>query len=225
LVDEENGIVYNVQNIPSWKEVHLKRHLESHFSIPVNISNDANCFVQGEKYFGRGEKYKNFVGITLGTGLGTGIIINNKLHTGILSAAGEFGCIPYLKHTYEYYCSGKFFKEFHNISGKEAYERALLGDANAIRIFDEYGEHLGNLLKTVLFALGPEAIILGGTVTRSFRFFQKSMMESINNFPFELITNQLEILVSDNEKIAVLGAAALTFQKKYSLENIDKYAN
>jgi glucokinase len=218
LVDEKNGIVYNVQNIPSWKEVHLKEYLESHFSKPVYISNDANCFAQGEKIFGKGEKYKNLVGITLGTGLGTGIIINNKLHTGILSAAGEFGCIPYLQHTYEYYCSGKFFKECYKISGKEVYERALLGDLKAIRIFDEYGDHLGNLLKTVLFALGPEAIFLGGTVTRSYRFFQKSMMESLHTFPFKMITSQLVLEVSNSERIAVMGAAALTYKKSNQLK-------
>ncbi len=209
LVDKENGIVYNVTNIPSWKEVYLKRQLEKHFGIPVNVSNDANCFALGEKHFGKGEPYKNLVCITLGTGVGAGIIINNHLHSGLFSTAGEYGALPYLQHDFEYYCSGKFFHNYHNNSGKEFYEKALSGDIKAIRVFDEYGDHLGNLIQTVLFTLGPEAIILGGSVAQSFRFFQKAMMENISKFPYKQVTNQLVIELSKNDGIAVIGAAAL----------------
>ena len=61
VVDLENGIVYDVVNIPSWKEVHLRDILEEEFGVPVFINNDVNCFVLGEKYFGFGKKYKNIL--------------------------------------------------------------------------------------------------------------------------------------------------------------------
>ena len=79
IVDPKKGIVYDVFSIPSWKEVYLKEILENHFKVPVHVNNDSNCFVLGEKFFGKGEAYSNFVGITLGTGLGSGVIIDNKL--------------------------------------------------------------------------------------------------------------------------------------------------
>src|SRR5690606_32149083 len=79
VVDKNKGIVYNVQNIKDWEEVHLKVLLEAEFNIPVHIDNDANCFAYGEKIFGKGRDFRNFVGITLGTGVGGGIIQNNNL--------------------------------------------------------------------------------------------------------------------------------------------------
>ena len=79
VVDREKGIVYNVQNIKNWDEVYLKSILENEFKLPVKIDNDANCFAYGEKVFGKGKEFANFVGITLGTGVGGGIIQNNRL--------------------------------------------------------------------------------------------------------------------------------------------------
>jgi glucokinase len=209
LVDEKNGIVLDVLNIPSWKEVYLKKIIENHFHVNVRISNDANCFAIGEKVYGKGRNYHNFVCLTLGTGVGAGIVINDQLYSGTLSMAGEFGGINYLKDTYEFYCSGKFFTEIHGITAELLNERALNGDIKALQIFDEFGEHLGNLIKTILFTYAPEAIILGGSISKTFRFFQKSMMDSIYLFPYKRIIKDLKIEVCSHDKISVLGAAAL----------------
>jgi glucokinase len=209
LVDEKNGLVLDVLNIPSWKEVPLKSRIEKHFKIKVQISNDANCFAVGEKIYGKGQYYHNFVCLTLGTGVGAGIIINDQLYPGTLSMAGEFGGINYLKDTYEFYCSGKFFTEIHGITAETLNEKAMNGDVKAIHIFDEFGEHLGNLVKTVLFTFAPEAIILGGSISKTFRFFQKSMMDSVNLFPYKRVVKDLVIEVCSHDKISVLGAAAL----------------
>jgi glucokinase len=95
VVDVERGIVYDVQNIPSWKEVPLKEILEKRFDRPVYINNDANCFAVGEKHFGRGGKFRHLVGLIVGTGLGAGIILNDRLYSGPNCGAGEFGMIPY----------------------------------------------------------------------------------------------------------------------------------
>ena len=67
VVDRKTGIVYNVQNISGWDEVPLKAILETEFSLPVFIDNDANCFAIGEKIFGAGKDFDHFVGATLGT--------------------------------------------------------------------------------------------------------------------------------------------------------------
>src|SRR6195952_6046552 len=110
VVDVEEGIVYDVQYIPSWKEVHLKKHMEARYHIPVFVNNDANCFALGEYYFGKGNGYNSMIGLTVGTGVGAGIIINKKLYAGYNCGAGEFGTVDYLDKIYEYYCSGYFFK-------------------------------------------------------------------------------------------------------------------
>lgn len=111
VVDSEEGIVYNVANIPSWAEVPLKRLLQERFSVPVYINNDSNCFALGVKLFGEGRKYRNLVGMTIGTGVGTGIIINGELYSGQNTGAGEIGSLPYLSHDFEHYCSSGFLSD------------------------------------------------------------------------------------------------------------------
>ena len=120
VVDEKLGIVYDVQNIPSWKKVFLKDILESHFNIPVFINNDVNCFSLGELYFGLGKKLDSFVGLSIGTGVAGGIIINKKLYNGSNIGAGEFGMLAYKDKNYEHYCSGQFFEKIHGEKAKKS---------------------------------------------------------------------------------------------------------
>lgn len=209
LVDETKGMVCNVQNIPSWKEVYLKQHLEEHFNLPVYLSNDANSFAAGEKIYGQGKDFGNLVGITLGTGLGSGIIIDHKLYSGTLSSAGELGGVPYLDKTVEDYCSGKFFAGEYGMPGDALYTLAQQGDARALEAYREYGRHLGNALKVVLYLLSPQAIFLGGSISKCFPLFKEAMQESLASFPFKAVTSQLTIGVSALDNAAILGAAAL----------------
>jgi len=209
VVDVENGIVYDVQNIPSWKEVHLKKILESEFDVPVYVNNDANCFAVGEKYFGKVKEYKDIVGLIVGTGLGAGLIINNRLYAGRNCGAGEFGMIPYKDNIYEYYCSGQYFKNEYNISGEELFAKASNGDTEAQNIFSKYGANLGDAIKMIMFAVDPEVIVLGGSVSKSFSFYKNEMWKSIRSFAYSKSVEKLKIEISDNNHIAILGAAAL----------------
>lgn len=212
LIDPEKGIVYDVVNIPSWKKVPLKDSLESHFQIPVVVTNDANTFALGEKIYGKARKYKNLVGITLGTGLGAGIIINNSLHAGAYSCAGELGGMSYLDETVEDYCSGKFFKKF-GMEGKELLELAEAGDEKALEIFRQFGYHLGKTIKQLMFTLSPEAIFLGGSVSNCYPFFKDAMQEQVDTFPYKLVKQQLVIETSSLPNAAIYGAAALIQMK------------
>jgi glucokinase len=208
LVDHETNLVLDVTNIPSWDEVPLKQLLEDRFQKPVLVNNDANCFALGEKYFGKGKPYRNFIGVTLGTGLGAGIVINNHLYSGRYSGAGEFGNIYYRDSNIENYCSGMFFKNL-NLSGKEQAEKAKAGDVQAQLLFDELGYHLAHGLGNILFALAPESIILGGSVSQAFPLFEKSMRETFADFPYQKLYLNLKIELSTEPDISVLGASSL----------------
>lgn len=209
LLDETNGIVYDVINIPSWQEVHLADAIKTRIKHDVWITNDANSFVLGEKHYGKGQHHKNFVGITLGTGLGVGFIINDQLHSGIMSSAGELGVIPYLDHDYEHYCSGQFFKNEFGMSGVEVYEQAINGNPVAQQLYYQYGRHLGNLVKHILHVLAPEAICFGGSIKDAFHLFETSMWETLETFPYQRVIEKLVIEKSDMNDIAILGAAGL----------------
>lgn len=211
VVDLKRGIIYDVVNIPSWKRVPLKALLEKRYRLPVYINNDANCFAVGEKYFGQAKKYNHVVGLIVGTGLGAGVITNGKLYSGANCGAGEFGMISYLGHNYEYYASGQFFKNVYKTSGKELFERAKSGDKEALRIFSEFGNHLGEAVKTIIYAADPDIIILGGSVSKAYRFFKQAMWKSIKTFVYSLVLKNIKIGVSRVRNIAILGAAALYY--------------
>lgn len=211
VVDFETGIVYDVQNIPSWKKVSLQTILQDKFNVPVLINNDANCFAVGEKYFGKGKDYKSMIGLIMGTGFGAGLIFDNKLYSGKNCGAGEFGMIPYLENNFEYYCCGQFFKNEYQLYGDTLHEMALKGDAKALKIFEEFGYHVGQAIKSMMFAYDPEIFIIGGSVSNAFDFFKTSMYKILYTFPYTPTANNIKVSISETDNVAVLGAAALYY--------------
>jgi glucokinase len=209
VADLATGVVYDVQNIPSWKEIKLKERLEQRYRVPVRVNNDANCFAAGENYFGKARPYDFAVGLIMGTGLGAGIIANGKLYSGVNCGAGEFGMIPYRDGIFEHYCCGQFFKRKYGVSGAEACALAGEQDAKALAMFAEFGGHVGEAVKMIMYAVDPEMIVLGGSVSKSFRFFEKAMRETLRSYTYPHALGRLRLEVSDTENIAILGAAAL----------------
>jgi len=211
VVDVEKGIVYDVIHIPSWKEVHLKEILEARYRIPVFVNNDANCFALGEHYFGKGKCLTDMVGLTIGTGMGAGIIVNNRLYAGKNCGAGEFGMVDYLDQNYEYYASGSFFQNVHSLNGEEVFKKARGGDDASIKLYEELGAHLGNAVKMIMYTYDTGLIILGGSVPQAYYLFEKAMWERIKTFGFPKSIEQLKIKTSALANSGILGAAALYY--------------
>jgi glucokinase len=223
LVDTKNGKVYQMQNVPSWDEVPLREIVQQRFGLPVFLNNDANCFAIGEKYYGVGKPYRHFVGITLGTGIGGGVVVQEQLYEGNNCCAGEFGSIPYMDGIYEDYCSGKFFKQHAGMDGATLATRAREGDSGALRMMEAYGEHLGNLMQAVLFAYDPQAIVLGGSIRRDYALFEGGMRRALARFPYPHCIDRLQIHVSQLADSPILGAAALYWDaevKRYLAEKL-----
>ena len=208
-VDEDNGIVYELINIPAWKKVEVKKIFEDRYGIPVKVQNDANCFAVAEKFFGKGQGVRSFIGLIVGTGMAGGIFINNQLYTGPNSMAGEFGMMKYLDKFYEYYSCGQFFDNVHGISGKEAYDLAKAGDKKAIDMWREFGNHLGSAIEAILYAYDPEKIILGGSVGQSLELYEDYIWAALDNFAFKNSLKNLRIEASELDNPGLLGAAAL----------------
>ena len=211
VVDVEQGIVYDVQYIPSWKEVHLKSILEERYRIPVFVNNDANCFVLGEYYFGKGAGVENFIGLAIGTGLGAGVIINHRLYAGPNCGAGEFGMVDYLDHCFEYYCSGQYFQNVYNVDGQEVFDKAKAGDLQAQQWYAEMGMHLGNAIKMIMYTYDTSLIIFGGSVRHAYPFFSRTMWERINSFAYTKSLAKFRIELSELENSGIFGAAGLFF--------------
>ena len=211
VVDRVKGIVYDVANIPHWKEVHLKKELEKAFEIPVYLDNDANCFALAERYFGVGKDFENFVGLTIGTGLGGGIIQQGKLLKDANCGSGEFGTLPYKDNTVEYYASGSFFTNVYGIDGGEMYQRALRREPEALEAYRQLGKHLGEAVKMVILTLDPQMIVFGGTVAEAHALYEESLWANLQDFAFPSSIKNLQLFFSKMEHPGILGAASLCY--------------
>ena len=198
----KKGVLVNqVSNIPFLNEINLKAELEGKYHLPVFIDNDANCFVLGEKYFGKARRYENVAGVTLGTGLGLGLLIHGKVYRHLQTEDGEFNDIPFKDKTLEDYCSGKFFLWRYGETGEVLSQKANAGDVQARKAFESYGEHLGKALQLILDRFPMQCILLGGSVVQDFSFFEKSMKQQIKK--------DIIIQPCSNKYIALLGATKL----------------
>jgi len=157
----------------------------------------------------KGKNFENFVGITLGTGVGGGIIQNHHLLSDSNGGSGEFGEIPYRDSILEDYCGSHFFTRE---AAQTAYDVALSaksGDMQSINLYREYGKHIAVLVKIILLVLDPQAIIFGGSISQSFDLFERSMYENLKDFPYPRSVENIQILTSDLNNAGILGAGAL----------------
>jgi len=210
----KNGIVYSVANIPSWRKVPLEKILTKRFAVPAFANNDAKCFALGEFHYGFGRGHQNLVGLIIGTGLGSGVIINGNLYTGANGGAGEIGHAPYKGEDYEHYCSGRFFQREFGLDAAEIQQRAEQGDFKAAEMLAAFGDPFGDAIMAVLYAYDPEIIVLGGGVSNSYPFFEQRMREKLRAFKFQNALKRLKIVQTKKPHIAVLAAAALCLDRK-----------
>jgi glucokinase len=207
-IDKE-GEIKLINNIPVLAGVNLIKELKKIYNVPIFVNNDANCFALGCYYFNSGTIANDIVGLTLGTGLGGGVVVNNKLHSGLYGGAGEFGCLPYRDATFEDYCGSKFFASKHQTTGKELFVRAQNGEEDAMVIFEEFGSHLGRLILNIMYTLAPQKVIIGGSIAKSYEFFRNGIEMIIGDFPVELLRKEFKVEVVSFQEPGILGAAAL----------------
>ncbi|MFH1656880.1 MAG: ROK family protein [bacterium] len=181
LLDLKREVVLNPPNLTCLKECPLPKIVKGCFEeIPVVMDNDANCFALAEACLGAGKDAEIVCGITLGSGLGGGIVKAKKIYRGAFGGAGEIGhmtikfdghqCICGGAGCFEEYASEKFFKR-KKINSKELNRKASSGDKQALAIFTEFGNNLGIGLANVVNILEPEIIILGGGISKAGKYF------------------------------------------------------
>lgn len=183
-VDAKAGIVHFLPNIPGWKEVRLKTILRQKLRLPVFVDNDAKVMSLAEYKLGRGRGFKNVVCLTLGTGIGGGIIISGKLYRGFNNASSEIGHIPINEKGPRCNCGAvacleayignkrilaqarKVFKR-NTITLEEVSRLANKGNPEALAVWAAVAKHLGSALVGIVNLLNPDCIILGGGVANA----------------------------------------------------------
>ena len=207
-VNPESGYSFSQFN---FEERPLADVLSEKLGHKVTIDNDTRAMTYGEYMQGCVKGEKDIIFVNVSWGVGIGIIIDGKLYNGGNTGAGEVGCIPYLEYDYESYCSSSYFTRVHGISGKDAFEKAKANeDVDSIILWNQFGHHVGDLMKVILFAYDPRVIILGGSIANAYEYFAPAMMDSLDSFPYPETVKNLKIYTSKVDDVAILGASTLS---------------
>ncbi len=221
LVEEGTGIVHNLTNIPGWRGINLARILKSRLKVPVYIDNDANLMTLAEFHKGAGRGSRNLVCITLGTGVGGGIVINGRLHRGSSSSAGEIGHIPINEKGPRCNCGGYACIEryvgnryitssYSNITPEEIFKKAKRGDRSAIKLWKNVSLRLGVMLTGVINLLDPDKIVIGGGVSNAGHFIFSPLKDTIKRYSMKGRRRQVEIVKARlGNDAGLIGAALL----------------
>ena len=223
-VDYKAGIVRNAPNIPGWVEVPIAKLIEDEFKIPTRVDNDVRCAALGELKYGAGKGCENLICITVGTGIGSGLILNGKLVRGASNAAGEIGHIKLQMNdgpicgcgdtgcleafasgpsivamAEEYIKGGKSTKFREMASGGQitpyiVCEAAKAGDPVAQRIFTITGEYIGIGLASVVNLLNPERIIIGGGVADAGDLLLAPLTETLKKRAMKIAGSAVEVV-------------------------------
>jgi glucokinase len=237
LIDRKNGTVIQSPNISAVNNVPLRDIFEKEFSLPVVLENDANAYAYGEKWIGVGKDLNNFIVLTLGTGLGGGLIYKGKLYEGPLEVGhmvivpsgryctcGNSGCL-------ESYASGRAIVDraisslekgtesllskcchgnIYKITPEVVYKTALEGDNLSREVFREVGQFLGIGVANLINVLGLDAVIIGGGLIGGWDMFIEELSKEVHKRAFKLLSTDIKILKSAlPEEGGSIGAAGL----------------
>lgn len=241
-VDFKSGIVRLITNIPGWVEIPLAKMIEDEFHIPTRIDNDVRCAALGELNFGAGKGCENLICITVGTGIGSGLIINGKLVRGASNAAGEIGHIKLQMHdgpicgcgdtgcleafasgpsivamAEEYIMGGKSTKYREMANGNDitpfiVAEAAKAGDPVARRIFTKMGEYIGIGMASVVNLLNPERIIVGGGVADAGDILMTPLKETLKKRAMKIAGETVEVVPAQLGNTAGVIGASLLIE-------------
>lgn len=211
-------------NLEGWYDVPLADWLEAKTGIPTIVANDANCALLGEAWLGAGRRFQNLILLTLGTGVGGAIILNGKLFIGHQGAAGELGlitlnpdgpmCNSGNQGSLEQYTSVPAIRRRTLKEPAELGALAQAGDVEALTFWQEYGKYLGIGLTSLIYVLTPEAIVIGGGVSASAKFFLPSVIAEIERRVMSTSRLGLQILPAElGNSAGMVGAAKLALSR------------
>ncbi len=228
ILDFDKGRIAYSPHITSLNGFAFKKYLNNKFKKPVFLDNDVNCFVAAEHYFGCAKKFRHVIGLTIGTGIGGGIIVNNKIYRG-RSSAGEIGhtiieptgpeCDCGQRGCLETFVSGPAFaRQYWQKTGKkktplEIEKESFDKKSVAYAIIRNAAKNLGLVLSNLVKAFDPEIIVLGGSVSRTKTLFPLLKKEVENNLK-PLFKPPLILPTALDENAPLLGAAYLARKSK-----------
>ncbi len=230
FIEMERGIIANSNNLPEFNGFPVRDEIEKRLGTPIFLENDANAAALGEKWAGAGRDVDDLILLTLGTGIGGGIVSGGKVLHGFVGMAGEvghitvnptgnpcgcgnYGCLE--KHTSATAISAmaRLIQLGDDLTAKDVYDMAVAGDPRAKQIFQTVGGYLGIALATMINLFNFPLYLLSGGVLAAWDQFAPSMFAEVEkrSFTFRNTKTRIDKAVLGNQA-GLIGAAALPFQ-------------
>lgn len=238
-VDPRRGVVVSEAfNIPGWKGMDIAQRMTDATGVPTFVDNDVNTAALGETWFGAGKCVRDLICITIGTGIGGGLVFDRKVHHGARFFAGEIGhstvvldgrpCLCGSLGCLEAYASGPALgrraQELarrglapaiveaagnpHEITAQDVAAAAAAGDQAAVGIFLDAGRYIGAVLANLVNVLNPEMVVVGGRVARAGELLLAPLRREIYRRALDVVTKDLQVVPAQLGDRAVLVGAA-----------------
>ncbi|GAB6090764.1 ROK family transcriptional regulator [Spirochaeta dissipatitropha] len=233
-ISSADGIVLD-SSILGWKNVSIGPRLEEKFGLPVFVENDVNTFAIGEKYFGAGKAFDNFLCVSVGEGIGLGIILDGNLLCGAHHGAGEIGHIKVTTEDSAPICACSrrgcleaftadraLIEAYHSRTGKHILPEALTdlaqdGDSNALEVFAQAGTYLGIAISTLINLFDPQALIIGGERANAAPYFLPNLKEAVRKNAVYGLADEVEIIaLQPGNDDWIRGVAALAIREIFA---------
>jgi glucokinase len=236
VIQVETGVVVKSPNFPDWNNLPLRKLLKEALSLPVVIENDANAAALGEQWRGAGKNIKSMILLTLGTGVGGGIVLNDRIWHGADGMAGELGHMTLIPDGRQCSCGNKGCLEMYasargivlsyqealqaagspcagSVTAADVYAAAGAGDENALLVMRNMGRMLGIGIASLINIFNPERIVIGGGVKDAWSLFIDAAREEVMRRAFEVPARRTEIVQSLlGDDAGIVGAAAAALQ-------------
>lgn len=234
LVDFDEGFVHVLTNVPGWNHIPLKKILSGQTGLPVSVENDANAMTYAEWRYGAARGLKNVIGLTLGTGVGGGLVLDNKMYRGSQFSAGEIGQMSihfdgvsghygnlgalekYIgnqqiaDHAVKRYSQAGIQRAAADCSPKAIADAAHAGDIIAKHIWGEIADWLGTALASIAWLLNPDAFVIGGGVAQAGALLFKPLGNKVKSMLSTVASDNLKILPAKfHNESGIIGNAAL----------------
>jgi N-acetylglucosamine repressor len=234
IIDSKNGTVISSE-IFSNINLPIRKELENNLKLPVYIENNANVSAIGAKWNGVAKDCTDFISVLLEiskdvSGIGVGIIINNKLYTGACSCAGEINIVTprlayIINNLRNILSEGELLQKYITTPSKLTLEivmnAAKKGDLAAIRIVETLANHIGEIISGTVAVLNPEMVVISGTIAELGELFINPLLETLSRKTHTVTSGKIKIKVSKFGRYAVAtGAAALAFKEFYKVPEV-----
>jgi glucokinase len=234
LVDFDRGFVHELTNVPGWKHIPLKQLLGEKTGLLTTVENDANAMCYAEWRYGAGRGLTNVVALTLGTGVGGGLVLDNKMFRGSAFSAGEIGQMSIhfdgkpghygnlgalekyvgnnqiAEHAVQRYAEAGIAKDLTECTPKHIAIAAQNGDDIARQIWAELADWLGTTLSSIAWLLNPDAFVIGGGVAQAGALLFDPLQRKVQSMLSTVVWEKLQILPAKfSNEAGIIGNAAL----------------